>query len=209
MKEEHKGLKELYLQNIKWHNFPAGYDWHRWGLLYVLGDYVLTYVKGDILEIGCGESSILLSKLSKKFNRICHHIEFSKSGVENMKSTKGYFGYNSLVYNCTSDVFFQMEKLHELKLAFSFIDGDHMYEQAVKDFLNVWKYTVDEGMIALHDTLPPNEKWTTENKCGTVYKLRRELEKWDEIDIFTFPHSAFEVGLSIVRKRGDRSWEKI
>lgn len=203
--KEHKGMKDLYKNFCKSHPLQDGYKWERWGLLQMLGDYILSYTKGDMLEIGCGESSILMSRLAKKYNRICHHIEYSKSGVENMKSTKGYFGYNSLVYNCTSESFFELNQLKKFKLAFSFIDGDHMYEQVMKDFFHVWKYTVDEGYVFLHDSNPPNEKWTTENKCGTVYKLRHELEKLQNIEIFTFNKSAFDVGLTMIRKNGERT----
>ena len=84
---EHEGLKNLYEQVI-----TGNFQWERWGLLGVLCDYVLNYNNGNILEIGCGESSIFLSNLAKKYNRICYHVEYSKSGVENMKNTKGYFG---------------------------------------------------------------------------------------------------------------------
>jgi len=50
---EHEGLKNLYEQVI-----TGNFQWERWGLLGVLCDYVLNYNNGNILEIGCGESSI-------------------------------------------------------------------------------------------------------------------------------------------------------
>ena len=102
---EHPALKNLYKEVIN-----DVYHWDRWGLLSVLCDYVLNYTKGDIVEIGCGESSIYLSKLAEKYNRKCYHIEYSKSGVENMKNTKGYFGKNSQVFNMKSNDFFDSLK---------------------------------------------------------------------------------------------------
>ena len=67
---EHEGLKNLYAQVVE-----GKWLWDRWGLLSVLCDYVLYYTQGQILEIGCGESSIHLSKLAEKYNRRCYHCE--------------------------------------------------------------------------------------------------------------------------------------
>jgi len=192
---EHEGLKNLYEQVIN-----GNWMWERWGLLGVLSDYVLMYTQGDIIEIGCGESSIFLSKLAEKYNRVCYHVEFSKSGVENMKNTKGYFGEKSVVYNVKSEEFFEMEK--PTPLALGFIDGDHDYDVAKNDFDSIWDYLVPNGYIFLHDTLPPSEEWKVPEKCGTVYYLREDIEAINDVlDIFTFPRSAFDVGLTMVRKK--------
>jgi hypothetical protein len=202
---EHKGLKNLYQEVMS-----GGFNWERWGLLSVLSDYVLTYTEGDILEIGCGESSIHFSRLAEKFNRKCYHVEFSKSGVENMKNTKGYFGKNSQVFNMKSDEFFSALRNADIgypKLALVFIDGDHEYEQAKKDFFNTIKYVVNDGFMFLHDTLPPDESWRVPHRCGDVDRLRMELEahayieELPEYDILSFPNSAFNVGLTMLRVR--------
>lgn len=189
---EHPELKNLYDQVIR-----GSFSWGRWGLLGALSDYILYYTQGDILEIGCGESSIYFSKLAEKYNRQCYHIEFSKSGIYNMFNTKGYFGKNSITYNCKSDEFFEMEKPTPLALAF--IDGDHEYEQVTKDFFNTWDYIVKDGFVFLHDTYPPDKSWIVPQKCGTVYKLRQILEA-EGYDMFTFKKSAFDVGLTMIRK---------
>ena len=120
---EHEGLKNLYAQVVE-----GKWLWDRWGLLSVLCDYVLYYTQGQILEIGCGESSIHLSKLAEKYNRRCYHCEYSRSGVQNMKNTKGYFGKNSEVFNMKSDEFFErleVKMARQPKFALAFIDGDH------------------------------------------------------------------------------------
>jgi hypothetical protein len=199
--KEHTGLKNLYNQVIS-----GKFLWDRWGLLSVLSDCILNYVKGDILEIGSGESSIYFSKLAEKYDRNCYHIEYSKSGVENMRNTKGYFGEESIVYNVKSDDFFEYERPGPLAL--SFIDGDHEYEQVERDFFNVSSYTVEDGVIFLHDTLPIDEKWAVPEKCGTVFILRRELERHENFDVFTFPFTAFGVGLTMVKRRPKKRWEE-
>lgn len=195
--KQHEGLKNLYEEVVS-----GKFGWDRWGLLSVLADCTLNYVNGNILEIGAGESSIYLSKLAEKYNRTCYHIEYSKSGVENMKNTKGYFGKNSKVFNMKSDEFFK--QTNQMQLAFVFIDGDHLYEQVRKDFYNSLNYLLKDGIIVLHDTLPPDKTWTLESRCGTVFKLRREIEADNRFDIFTFPFTAFDVGLSIVKIRENR-----
>lgn len=195
---EHQGLKNLYEEVVS-----GRYMWERWGLLGVICDYVLYYTQGDILEIGCGESSIYLSQLAEKYNRTCFHVEYSKSGVHNMQNTKGYFGLRSKVFNQKSEDFFKEVKPSPLALAF--IDGDHDYYVVKDDFDNVWDYVVENGYIFLHDTLPPNESWTVPEKCGTVFRLREDLETLnytsDVIEVFTFPKSAFDVGLTMIRKK--------
>ena len=206
---QHPALKNLYEEVVN-----GKFLWDRWGLLSVLSDYVLNYTSGSIVEIGCGESSIHLSKLAEKYNRTCYHCEYSKSGVENMKNTKGYFGKNSIVYTGKSDDFFKDTNLPPIALGF--IDGDHTYEQVKKDFNNLWNHVIKDGHIFLHDTYPPNESWHVPEKCGTVYKLREQLEtcaneplsyfdgenvqKYGSYDVFTFTHSAFNVGLTMVKK---------
>jgi len=192
---EHEGLRNLYEQVVN-----GSFKWQRWGLLSALCDYVLYYNQGDILEIGCGESSIHLSKLAEKYHRNCYHVEYSKSGVENMKNTKGYFGSNSKVFNMKSSDFFKECKLRPV-FALSFIDGDHEYEQVKEDFFNTCYCTATGGYIFLHDTLPPDDSWKVSEKCGTVYKLREELESnyRHEFEIFTFDKSAFDVGLTMLR----------
>ena len=191
---EHPALKNLYNEVIE-----GKYSWDRWGLLGILSDYFLNYTQGHILEIGCGESSIYLSKLAEKYDRTCYHCEYSRSGVENMKNTKGYFGYKSIVFTGKSDDFFKDLGSQLPKIALAFIDGDHEYEQVKKDFWNTWKSIVKGGVVFLHDTSPPNDSWKVPEKCGTVYRLREDLELSD-FNIFTFTKSSFGVGLTMVQK---------
>lgn len=197
--KEHPALKNLHDQVVR-----GDFKWERWGLMRCLSDFILNYSDGDILEIGCGESSIHFTRLAEMYGRKCYHIEFSKSGVENMRNTKGYFGANSQVYNMKSDDFFDEcfldADIQQPNLTLAFIDGDHTYDQAKKDFDNVLPYMLDTGYIFLHDTYPRTKEWTVEQKCGTVYLLRRELEQRDDLEVFTFPRTAFDVGLTMVRK---------
>jgi len=116
-----------------------------------------------------------------------------------MSSVEGIFNKNAEVYTGKSDDFFKDVKF--TPIACAFIDGDHLFEAVYKDFYNTLELMVDDGVIFLHDTLPPDETWHSENKCGTVYKLRELLDKDDKFDIFSFKNTAMDVGLTMVQKR--------
>lgn len=66
----------------------------------------------------------------------------------------------------TSDDFF---KQNEDKFDLIFIDGLHEAEQVRKDLINAMKYLNDDGVIAVHDTIPKNEK---------MQKVPREQKQW-------------------------------
>lgn len=201
----HKGSQETKDYIAKWIHPDFFYSvndvWHRMGMLGVFGDYVLSCTQGDILEIGCGESSIYLSSLARKYNRIIYHCDIAPDKILNPLTVDGYMNTDKSIYHmgASDDLFV---KYAIPPIAFAFIDGDHNYEQAKKDFDNIMKYVVDNGYVCLHDTYPPNEEYISENYCGGLYRLRQEIEKDDRYDIITLTRgTAMGVGISIVRKK--------
>ena len=200
--KEHKGSRDLYDQVANWEDssipFSKTFGWTRFGLLGVLSDYVLSYTQGDVVEIGICETSIFFTKLAYKYKRKVFHCDIQRSVIENCKTVKGYFKHDSVIFCGSSDKFFK--EVNFTPIALGFIDGDHNYEQVKRDFDNLFKHIVKGGFIFLHDTWPPSKEWTTENKCGTVYKLREELESMSNIECFTFTKSAWDVGLTMIRK---------
>lgn len=221
MPDVHKGSLETYklIADAYIHSqFPYSLTdvWHRMGFLGPFGHYVLSSMEGHILEIGAGESSVYLAQLARIFGRKIIHCDLQGSVLLNALTVKGYFcedtavltcgqkpfdtEHKSLLYIGPSDNLFQDILLPPLALAF--IDGDHSYEQVKKDFYNVLPYVVDNGFILLHDTYPRNEEWTTATTCGTVYKLRQELEMDTTLDCITLVRgTAMDFGLTIVRKK--------
>lgn len=204
-KKVHSNSQDLYNYIADWiykdFYFSKNDKWNRMGFLGVFGDYVLSCTKGDILEIGCGESSIYLSALARKFNRRIYHCDSGGGKIDNPLTIPGYIDApNSIYFKCSSDEMFTKNKLSVIAL--SFIDGDHNYKQVKKDFYNVLERIVNDGYIILHDTYPKSEEYINENKCGDVYKFRQEIEQDNRFDILTLPRgAAMDVGLTIIRKK--------
>lgn len=217
----HKGSKETYEYIANWVSpqffFSRNDVWHRMGFLGVFADFVLSSIEGAVAEIGCGESSIYLSHVARKYGRRMYHCDIAPDKILNPLTVPGYmlsvdliagpiagkqFEFqNSLFFMAGSDEFFA--DVNPRGLALSFIDGDHNYAQAKKDFENFLERTYENGYILLHDTYPPTEEYLCpDSKCGDVYKLRQELEKDPRVDVMTLPiGTAMGVGLTICRKK--------
>lgn len=80
-----------------------------------------------------------------------------------------------------------------------FIDADHSHEQSYKDFINIFDYVAEDGLVIFHDTYPINEMYTQSDWCNDAYKtpwkIRHELFKFCEL--VTLP---IQPGLTILRK---------
>lgn len=103
----------------------------------------------------------------------------------------------------TTDSFF----LHFNKKAdMIFIDADHSYESAKKDFLNSINILSESGIILMHDTDPDDNRLFSSGYCGDSYKIVDFIEKnIKEFNILTIPIA--EAGLSIIsRKNSTRTF---
>ncbi|PYI78804.1 MAG: class I SAM-dependent methyltransferase, partial [Verrucomicrobia bacterium] len=106
----------------------------------------------------------------------------------------------------TSDAFFARHGPDALlagrPLGIGFIDGLHLYEQALKDFINLERYCGPRSVILFHDTIPLDE--TTQSRArdtqfhtGDVWKTVLCLKHYrPDLDIFTIPTSW--TGLTVV-----------
>ena len=105
-----------------------------------------------------------------------------------------------------SDVFFASDRLGGLldgrRLDVVFIDGLHLFEQALRDFIHAEAYVTESSLIMIHDTLPLNEPTQSRNRdtqfhTGDVWKLvvcLRSLRPELEIETIATPWS----GLTLV-----------
>src|SRR5207249_2239032 len=84
-------------------------------------------------------------------------------------------------YRLTSDEFFARHDLGEIlgrPVDFAFIDGWHLFEFALRDFMNLERFCTDRPLIALHDCLPRPREIAAREKtpqgiawAGDVWKL--------------------------------------
>lgn len=84
-------------------------------------------------------------------------------------------------YQGTSDAFFASRLLERLGLQIdlAFLDGLHLFEQLLKDFLNTEMHMAPDGVITMHDCVPYNrliaerswDRTRTANWTGDVWKL--------------------------------------
>jgi hypothetical protein len=121
------------------------------------------------------------------------------------------------IYELTSDDFFAQHDLRNLlgrPVELAFIDGLHLFEQVVRDFVNLERHSAPHTVIILHDCLPLDRvtaarERTTDFYCGDVWKatlaLRRRRPDLDMVVIPTAP-----TGLCLVRglDNGNRELEK-
>lgn len=92
------------------------------------------------------------------------------------------------VFQTTSDDFFALDFLarNDIRLGLSFLDGMHLYEFLLRDFMNTEAQSDPNGVIMMHDCVPfgfgmltrdlenlPTGAWT-----GDVWKLIPILQKW-------------------------------
>ena len=80
-----------------------------------------------------------------------------------------------------------------------FIDANHSYEAVMADFENFFGLVKPNGLIILHDSYPPEEKYRADGWCGGVWKVAWKIRtEWnDHCEIVTIPGS---FGVSIIRK---------
>lgn len=118
-------------------------------------------------------------------------------------------------YQMTSDEFFRDEKPSLIlggKLDFVFLDGLHVFEFLLRDFMNSEPYCTKKSVIALHDCMPthqgmvlrdfyaprnfggnPQPGWWT----GDVWKILLILKKYRP-DLRVIPLSAAPTGLVLI-----------
>ena len=91
------------------------------------------------------------------------------------------------LFRSTSDGFFKNEQLCKNRLSkgidLAYIDGMHLAEFVVRDFINVEKWSSRDGVIVLDDILPEQIEMADRDRhfnawCGDIYKLIPILGKY-------------------------------
>lgn len=84
------------------------------------------------------------------------------------------------LFPITSDQFFEsydlLAELNTVRLDLAFVDGLHRFEQVLKDFINIERYSDPETIVLVHDCLPVARLTATSEQitdfwCGDVWKI--------------------------------------
>lgn len=167
----HIGLAEIGLPGDFY------YDWIKW--------FYNSFGSKYVLEIGVfeGQSLALVKPPAVAI------------GVDPTPKLLSAPSANVHIFSETSDDFFVHNKLQNIvgseKLDIVFIDGLHLFEQCLKDFVNAEKWCSEKSIILFHDTIPLDEA-TQSRKCdtqfhtGDVWKIVPCLKYYrPDLDIFT------------------------
>lgn len=131
----------------------------------------------------------------KTFNKVVPLVE-SAVGVDAI-----YCELKTGEFICgTTDFFFKTYK--GLPFDVIFIDSDHSFESAKKDFDKSVKILNKHGIIIVHDTDPISKEYTASGYCGDSHLLVDYIEEQADFDIVTLP--ICEAGISIIKRKRDR-----
>lgn len=119
-------------------------------------------------------------------------------GVDSDNNSKLLLNKKIEFYNMTTDNFFEAMK-NSLKIDMLFIDANHDYDQALKDFINFSSIVNENGLIMMHDTFPIDERHIIKGRCSDSWRvavyIRKNFNK--DFEIMTIP---IHPGISIIRK---------
>ena len=120
-------------------------------------------------------------------------------------------GKQMFFFQQTSDAFFAdgFIKQNKIKIDFAFLDGMHLFEYLLRDFIQTEKHMSKDGVIALHDCCPTTEYMATREFhdgqwTGDVWKTLLILQRYRpdlQIDVTSAPPT----GLVLIRNLNPRS----
>lgn len=92
------------------------------------------------------------------------------------------------MFQQTSDAFFQSGRMQDLKakVDLAFLDGMHLFEYLLRDFMNTERFSDKNTVVVLHDCLPWNANMAIRNRAdcktnewtGDVWKIVPVLQKY-------------------------------
>ncbi len=158
-----------------------------------IGTLSAIYRPNIYVELGC-QHGYTLEQVAPNA-KVLHAIDIALS--PRLKETVEKYS-NINLHLKTTDAF--MGTFNE-GIDMAFIDADHCYESAQRDFDNVLQKLNPGGLILLHDTDPEDDSLIVPTRCGDSYRIVKVLENRDDVNIVTLPIR--EAGLSIVTKKNN------
>ncbi|MBE9187211.1 tetratricopeptide repeat protein [Microcoleus sp. LEGE 07076] len=127
-------------------------------------------------------------------------------GIDPTPVLNDYIPEHIKIFALPSDDFFEkynlLSELNNLPLDLAFIDGLHLFEQALKDFINLEKHSHRKTVICFHDSLPidcitSQRKRVTKFWSGDIWKIVPILKQYrPDLEVFTV--ATKPTGLTIV-----------
>ena len=175
------------------------YAFKEWIVLDKLVGVVLSNVKGCVVEIGAGYSTLVLAKQAEDVGVKLYSCDISTRKCDWVRKAIAYDGL--VVFRGSSKAF--LDQFDDVP-AVVFIDGNHHYStiKFESDFL--LEKMPYGGVMFLHDTMPwqrTYEKKVGSNKEITTHILRKEFEKREDLECFTWPYTAVQCGLTMLLKK--------
>ena len=177
-----------------------------WDIMDALVPKILKYVPGDIVEIGMGESTTVFADHAYQAGVRLYSCDIQMGGMFEVFDKEIFL--NHICYIGRSEDFMQEYNGYA---SIVFIDAEHNYEMIKKEVDFFLPRLLPGGVMFLHDTMPRYERQIKPDKHGwspgDVYRMRQELECNPKYDVFTWPYSAQDMGLTMVMNHGtDRSY---
>uniref|UniRef100_A0A6M3XPR7 Putative methyltransferase n=2 Tax=viral metagenome TaxID=1070528 RepID=A0A6M3XPR7_9ZZZZ len=178
-----------------------------WDIMDAFIPKILKYVPGPIVEIGMGESTTIFANHAYQAGVVLYSCDIEMGGMFKVFD-KPLFEQHVCFIGKSEDFI----KGFKDEPSIVFLDGEHCYA-AVKREVDFFLPLIKEGgVLFMHDTFPPLERQIVPDKFGRkpgdVYKARRELENNPDVDVFTFPYSAHNMGLTMVMKHQKNKYRK-
>jgi hypothetical protein len=160
-----------------------------WELLEAIARIALKQRPGPIVEIGIGASTRIFAKIAQEYDLPYYTCDIKK--------------HSQMFEGHTIFVGRSLEFIQQIDVspALVFLDGCHNYGVVKQEFECFAQRLLENGIIFMHDTLPPTRRHLQRGKCSNSWKLRQELEDCVDYNCFTFPYTARHCGLTMVMKK--------
>jgi len=94
-------------------------------------------------------------------------------GIDPEPVIKVEFKAETKIYPVTSDEFFDAydlpTEMGRPTVDFAFLDGLHLFEQTLKDLMNIEKYSTPDTVVVIHDCLPLNQLTAARKRQSTFW----------------------------------------
>lgn len=125
-------------------------------------------------------------------------------GVDPMPLINVALGSNAKVITASSDAFFEQKSdvLLTKTIDLAFIDGMHLFEYALRDFMNTERHAKPHSLIVIDDIYPGHTDQAKRNRCtrawtGDVWKVKAVLQQYRP-DLVILAIDAYPTGLLII-----------